>query len=377
MEHRISYWEQTSILEPANIAIIGSGIVGLTAAITLRKTRPDLSVMVVDRGVAPIGASTRNAGFACFGSLSEIVADINSMGYDQAIALIKRRKAGLDRLFALTGVDSIDYVRQGGFEVFLDADEPIYEACVPWLERINSDVEEVFGHDFLSPLQPDELPQGLNFTRVVAHKYEGQLHPGKMVLTLLRKANELGVRFLNGVQVEGVDDQNGRVRVKTAFRDLAADRVLFATNGFIKQLLPDLSISPARNQVLLSEPLESIPLRGCYHYKEGYVYFRDVGNRLLIGGARHLDKAGESVDSFGMTELITDWLKNFVHKYILGKEVVFTHAWSGILGVGTSKDPIIKMVSPRVGVAVRMGGMGVAIGALVGEEAANLIAESV
>ena len=47
--------------------------------------------------------------------------------------------------------------------------------------------------------------------------------------------------------------------------------------------------------------------------------------------------------------------------------------WSGILGIGDQKKPIIERVSPNVVVAVRMGGMGVAIGSLVGEEAAALV----
>jgi glycine/D-amino acid oxidase-like deaminating enzyme len=47
--------------------------------------------------------------------------------------------------------------------------------------------------------------------------------------------------------------------------------------------------------------------------------------------------------------------------------------WSGIMGVGPQKSPILRQVLPGVFTAVRMGGMGVAIGSLVGEEAAELL----
>ena len=47
--------------------------------------------------------------------------------------------------------------------------------------------------------------------------------------------------------------------------------------------------------------------------------------------------------------------------------------WSGIMGVGKQKSSIVKHLSPNVICAVRMGGMGVAIGSLVGEEAAMLM----
>jgi len=47
--------------------------------------------------------------------------------------------------------------------------------------------------------------------------------------------------------------------------------------------------------------------------------------------------------------------------------------WSGILGIGTVKKPIVQKIAPHVAVAVRLGGMGVAIGSLVGEEGAALL----
>ncbi len=50
--------------------------------------------------------------------------------------------------------------------------------------------------------------------------------------------------------------------------------------------------------------------------------------------------------------------------------------WSGIMGVGPSKKSIVRAVSKNVFCAVRMGGMGVAIGSLVGEEVADMVTES-
>ncbi|NND33127.1 MAG: FAD-binding oxidoreductase, partial [Saprospiraceae bacterium] len=73
-----SYWEKTSFLAHRNIVIIGSGIVGLTTSIYLKRQQPHRSVLVIDRGSIPTGASTRNAGFACFGSPSELLADQKS-----------------------------------------------------------------------------------------------------------------------------------------------------------------------------------------------------------------------------------------------------------------------------------------------------------
>jgi glycine/D-amino acid oxidase-like deaminating enzyme len=49
------------------------------------------------------------------------------------------------------------------------------------------------------------------------------------------------------------------------------------------------------------------------------------------------------------------------------------HRWSGIMGVGSSKNPIVSQMSNHVYCGVRMGGMGVAIGSLVGKELAELV----
>ena len=48
------------------------------------------------------------------------------------------------------------------------------------------------------------------------------------------------------------------------------------------------------------------------------------------------------------------------------------YSWAGIMGVGETKNPIIKNISNNIICAVRLGGMGVAIGTIVGKKAAEL-----
>ena len=80
-----SYWELQSFLQRYPVAVLGSGIVGLSAAIQIKTERPELPVLVLERGALPTGASTRNAGFACFGSLSELLDDRQHMGGARAL----------------------------------------------------------------------------------------------------------------------------------------------------------------------------------------------------------------------------------------------------------------------------------------------------
>jgi glycine/D-amino acid oxidase-like deaminating enzyme len=107
---------------------------------------------------------------------------------------------------------------------------------------------------------------------------------------------------------------------------------------------------------------------------QGYYYFRNIGDRILFGGGRNLDFKSETTTDFGQTELIQDRLDYVLKNVILPKrDIEIEHRWSGIMGMGPQKWPIIKQVSDNVFCGVRLGGMGVAIGSIVGRETADLI----
>ena len=95
---------------------------------------------------------------------------------------------------------------------------------------------------------------------------------------------------------------------------------------------------------------------------------------MLIGGGRHLYKEAETTDAFGLTQEIQTYLEHFLRTHILkDTDFLIAHRWSGILGVGKAKHPLIEECMPGVYSAVRLGGMGVAIGTLVGQEVVEAI----
>ena len=91
----LSYWESQSFLHYHYI-IIGSGITGLSTAIELKEKYPLRSVLVLERGLLPTGASTRNAGFACMGSVTELLDDLKDMTEEEVVKLVEWRKKGLN-----------------------------------------------------------------------------------------------------------------------------------------------------------------------------------------------------------------------------------------------------------------------------------------
>ena len=150
--------------------------------------------------------------------------------------------------------------------------------------------------------------------------------------------------------------------------------VLFiATNGFTNTLVAE-NVKPARAQVLITKPIKNLHIKGTFHLYKGYYYFRNIGDRILFGGGRNLDFKTEETTNFGQTEIVQNKLETILKETIL-PEIDFDidHRWSGIMGIGNQKKPIVKKLSENVSCGVRLGGLGVSIGSLIGKELAETL----
>jgi len=377
LQYDLSYWERESFFKDIDIAVIGSGIVGLAAAIHLKEQRPGLQVAVLERGTLPAGASTRNAGFACFGSMTELLDDMTRMPEEEVFAIVEKRWRGLQRLRALVGDTQLDFQTLGGYEMFTEADADIYAQCVNRIPDFNKKIAGITGHLKAYKVTDDALPRfGFQGVRHLIHnRPEGQVHTGKMMAALLQIAEAKGVRIFNGITIHRLEDSSQGVELETGSGwTLRVPRVQVAINGFAKRLFPDAAVIPARNQVLITKPIDGLAVEGCFHYDRGYYYFRNIDGRILLGGGRNLAMEEERTDEFGANELIRNALVELLHTVVCpGKQVEVDRWWTGILGLGPVKKPIIERVSPNVVVSVRLSGMGVAIGTLVGQEGAELV----
>lgn len=377
LQYELSYWERETFLKDFDVAIIGSGIVGLTAAIHLKNSQPKLRVAILERGALPIGASTRNAGFACFGSMTELLDDLTHLTEEEVLAIVEKRWRGLQQLRELVGDERIGFQMHGGYEMFRDDEEGIFQECVARIPDFNQKIGAITGHAEVYKVVDDRLP-GLGFhglKHLILNQPEGQVHTGKMMATLLKLAIAKGVEIFNGIGVRHLEDTNQGVELETEYGwTLRVGQVLVAVNGFAGRLLGRPDVVPARNQVLITQPVPNLKVEGCFHYDRGYFYFRNIDGRILLGGGRHLAREVENTDQFGANELIRQALTDLLHNVICpGQPVEIDSWWTGILGLGPVKKPIIERISPRVAVAVRLSGMGVAIGTLVGREGAELI----
>jgi glycine/D-amino acid oxidase-like deaminating enzyme len=114
-------------------------------------------------------------------------------------------------------------------------------------------------------------------------------------------------------------------------------------------------------------------LPGTFHYDRGYAYFRQLPDkRLLLGGGRNLDFDAEATTAPGLTKPVQQYLEQLLHHVILpGQQPRIDYRWSGVMGFGPALEPIIDWVRPGVLAAVRCNGMGVAMGAGTGWQAAE------
>ena len=339
----ISYWEKQSFTNYQYI-IVGGGLVGLSTALSLRKLDPSASILILERGVFPSGASTRNAGFACFGSLTELLDDFNTMGESEAVALVSDRWRGLKRLRERVGDKQLGYQNHGGFELLFSEDIEALDS----MDRVNDLLQAIFGQKVYS-VKPELIEDfGFNRQRVkqlVVNPFEGQVHTGSMMKSLIDLAKEQGIDYLTGATVTNFESTSLGVTLNVSSLEpeiigFAAQRLAICTNAFTDQLIPGLDLRPGRGLVLITEPIENLKLQGVFHYHHGYYYFRNVGSRVLFGGGRNLDIDAEATIETGTNPVISGHLKEELSQLILpGQKFKIDGEWSGIMAFGKDKRP--------------------------------------
>ncbi len=364
IEARQSYWEEVLYNQHCDVLIVGAGLTGLSTALFTKKENPHARVVVLERGVFPIGASTRNAGFACIGTVGEHLADLELDSESKLKERIKSRYEGLQLLKSTLGEQNIDYDPCGGWEIFTD--QQAFEEAVNQVERFNSWMSELIGEDEVYTIGEFEGYPGI-FNRV-----EGALHPGKMIQKLIELNIQAGVEIRWKTEVKHLDFDLGKVLGTNAEQWLAKNIVL-ATNAFTNRLSNTENIKPGRGLVFVTSPIKDFKWKSTFHFDKGYVYFRNLGaDRLLIGGGRNVDYDKETTNEFGINELIKNFLIGFVNDIIkLPQGWEIEREWSGIMGFTESKSPSLEKIGSKTWQVAGLSGMGVALGMALGKKAAD------
>jgi glycine/D-amino acid oxidase-like deaminating enzyme len=375
----LSFWEKKNFIRYDYI-IIGAGITGLSTACCIKEKNPKASVLILERGLLPTGASTKNAGFACIGSLSEKLADLESMGEEKFLHLIEDRVKGLGMLRKRLGDENMDYQKNGGFELILNR-APIEDGK---MEYMNSILKQIFNENVFHCIPQLVDVFGFNkemVSNVVVNPIEAQIDTGKMMQTLWNYASILQIKIITGADVLSLNeyDQFVEINVRSIQNEsisFIADKVAVCTNAFTTKFFPELEVNPGRGQVLCTSPIPDLKIKGTYSFEEGYYYFRNFEDRIIFGGGRNLDFEGEATIAFSINHTIQQQLEFYLEEMILpGVKYSIDQRWSGIMAFGKNKLPIIKKVSDRIAIGARLNGMGIALGSKVADDLSNLLLE--
>ena len=211
----LSYWERNSYFENCDIVIIGSGIVGLNAALELKRRDKKLNILILERGMLPMGASSKNAGFACFGSVSELIADLDNHSEEEVFSLVEKRWKGLKRLRKNLGDDTLDFHNYGGYEVFDSNME--FDKCEDKINYLNLNLSAIIGKKNVFKNASSEIKK-FGFRKVkhmIVNTSESQLDTGKhsgcldAVVRGVGSGRESAIRafIAKGVEIQSIKDK--------------------------------------------------------------------------------------------------------------------------------------------------------------------------
>lgn len=371
---QLSFWEKVTLLENIDFLLVGSGIVGSACALELRRQNPDAKIVILERSYLPLGASTKNAGFACFGSVTELLDDLENVSEERVWNTVKLRYEGLERLLRRFSREDLSYENCGSYDLITDEEElAVYH---PKLDYLNRQIEFITGKKDCYSFEKNANGKfGFKgFEGGYFNRLEGAIDTGKLLLATQKDLAKNGIIVLNGIEVLQVHSGENEVVIETNYGEIKTKKAGITINGFAKKLLPGLPVEPARAQVLVTSEIKNLQAKGTFHLDKGYYYFRNLGNRILFGGGRNLDFKAENTFELEQTELIQNALEKLLREQIIpDTDFSIDYRWSGTMGVGTEKGPVIEKTGPNTAVGVRLGGMGVAIGSLIGERLARIL----
>lgn len=257
------YWWEAAPRVPAvpqappktiDVAIVGSGLTGLNAAIDL--ARAGRSVVVLDSEDLGWGASTRNAG--CVGqTLKHGFRDLQkSRGNDYAVTVYREMKAAFDSVAERVTTEQIDC----GFKIcgrlILTKAQRQYDDLADEFEQRRKHLGTEFSMIPKSAVRNEIASDGYCGGAIIPSL--GSIHPGLYHRGLLDRARSAGVTLIGGTPVLGIAGDGGGYDVSTTQGPTRARDVLVATNGYTGNLLPWLQrrIIPFDAYMIATEPLD-------------------------------------------------------------------------------------------------------------------------
>jgi glycine/D-amino acid oxidase-like deaminating enzyme len=376
------YWHETvempsaisQALLPANVdvAIIGGGYTGLSAALTL--ARRGVSTVVLEAEHIGWGGSSRNGGMVLTGLKIPMQTAIKRFGHEMARRLFQSSLDSIDTVEEIIKSEKISC----GFERtghLLTANKPVhYDALAAEVEFMATE----FDH------QVRLVPRKEQRTEIGSDLYHGALvdetsaglNPAQFVTGLGKAATKAGANLHGQARVRHIQKNRGGFEVTTERGMLHADSIFVASNGYIDRAVPTLQcrIIPIGSFIIATEPLtkelagELISHRRMvFDYKHFLNYFRlSDDNRMVFGGrAAFFPENGRTVRQ--SAQILQ---REMIAVYPQLREAKIEYAWGGTLGFAFDQMPHAGEVNGMY-YALGYAGHGVAMATYLGKTVAE------
>ncbi len=339
-----SIWHQRRCqAQQIDVAIIGGGISGLSAAYWLQKHAPGRRIAGFERGEIGSGASGRNAGFMTCGSIAHFDRQRTNLGAETALELWSMT-AENHRLLVSEGLlnSACDYAKTGAFSL---------SRASTRVESLREAVEVLRTHGAtVRHVSAGEAPLP-EFAGGYWYEGDGQLDPLRL-LGALREASN--VAWHQGTRVHQIQPTSDGVTVETDGGAYKATNVIVATNAYAPEWLPELApwVRPVRAQALVTAPATR-PLRAPVYALDDWAYLRqDAHGRIILGGFRPL-AADEEVGTRDLLHpRVHAALDAFLDRHcrdLFDEAPRVQRRWSGALGYAPDALPIVGELADHPG----------------------------
>lgn len=377
----ISWYEATAGERPAypalygdaraDVAIIGGGFTGLSAAAHLAQRGVD--VVLIEGTRFGDGASGRNGGQMGTGQRlwpEELEAELGLTRARALFDLAEEAKAHL-----------LDFTRTHG----IDVDFTPGQLSVVHKKRYLAEyrrhavlMRERFAYPHIGVMDARETAERLGSTRYhggIRDAGTGHVHPMKLVIGTARVAAQAGARLHENTKALGIETTGGKVRIRTARGTITADKALVAVNAYGGELEPESAahVMPISSFIGATVPLGDhspvLPGRESVDDSRFVVrYFRRTPTGELLFGGR------EAYTSAAPKDLAASMRRQIAEVYPALKDVEITHAWGGSVGITMPRKPFVREVMPGVISAGGYSGHGVMLANFVGKLYAETVA---
>lgn len=352
-----------------DVAIVGGGFTGMSAALTL--ARAGRAVAVLDAQRPGEGASSRNGGMIGSGHRVGFAAASEKYGAEMARRLLGEGNNALAYTTGLIEREAIacHFKRSGRFRGAWS--QAHYEAMQRELETLK---REIGLEATMVPKErvPDEVATPHYHGGCIFHLHGG-LHPGLFHRGLMEKAEAAGARVFGRAPVTSIESANGKHKLVTPRGTLEAGEVIVATNGYTKPGTPFFSkrVVPAASYLIATEELGENRVRALIpggrmivETRARHCYYRASpdGKRILLG-------ARPALRNLDPRKTLPTMRRLLEHLFPDLKGVGLSHAWSGLVGMSRDSLPHLGRHEGRW-YALGYSGSGVAMAPYLGHKVA-------